>query len=34
VPAELVVDHPAYNDGTPLIGATRRALIADLALRG
>ncbi|CAO5173976.1 DUF3501 domain-containing protein [Frankia sp. AiPs1] len=34
VPAELVIDHPAYNDGTPLTGATRRALIADLALRG
>ncbi|MCM3886896.1 DUF3501 family protein [Frankia sp. R82] len=32
--AELVVDHPAYNDGTPLTGETRRALIADLALRG
>jgi hypothetical protein len=33
VPAELVIDHPAYSDGTPLTGATRRALIADLALR-
>ncbi|MCK9894041.1 DUF3501 family protein [Frankia sp. AgB32] len=33
VPAELVIDHPAYGDGTPLVAATRRALIADLALR-
>ncbi len=33
VPAELVVDHPEYSDGTPLVAATRRALIADLALR-
>ncbi|EFC80771.1 DUF3501 family protein [Parafrankia sp. EUN1f] len=32
VPAELVVDHPAYNDSTPITGATRRSLIADLAL--
>ncbi|MCK9904387.1 DUF3501 family protein [Frankia sp. Cpl3] len=34
VPVELVVDHPAYSDGTPVTGATRRSLIADLALPG
>jgi hypothetical protein len=33
VPAELVVDHAEYSDSTTLTGATRRALIADLALR-
>jgi len=32
VPAELVVDHPEYADGTPLTDATRKSLIADLAL--
>jgi len=32
VPVELVVDHPAYSDSTPITGATRRSLIADLAL--
>jgi Protein of unknown function (DUF3501) len=31
VPVELVVDHPAYSDGTPIAGATRQSLIADLA---
>jgi hypothetical protein len=31
VPVELVVDHPAYSDATPLAGATRQSLIADLA---
>jgi hypothetical protein len=30
---ELVVDHEAYNDSTPVEGATRRSLIADLTLR-
>ncbi len=34
VPVELVVDHPAYNEATPITGATRISLIADLALRG
>ncbi|SBW26075.1 DUF3501 family protein [Protofrankia symbiont of Coriaria ruscifolia] len=34
VPVELVVDHPAYNEATPITGATRTSLIADLALRG
>jgi hypothetical protein len=32
VPVELVVDHPAYSDSTPIVGDTRRSLIADLAL--
>ncbi|WP_322747400.1 MULTISPECIES: DUF3501 family protein [unclassified Frankia] len=34
VPVELVVDHPAYNEATPITGAARKSLIADLALRG
>ncbi|AEH10491.1 MULTISPECIES: DUF3501 family protein [Protofrankia] len=34
VPVELVVDHPAYNEATPITGTTRTSLIADLALRG
>jgi hypothetical protein len=34
VPAELVVDHRAYSDSTPITGTTRRSLIADLTLRG
>ena len=33
VPVELSVDHPAYRDAAPIDGETRRALIADLALR-
>jgi hypothetical protein len=33
VPVELVVDHPAYNEATPIAGPTRRSLIADLVLR-
>jgi hypothetical protein len=33
VTVELAVDHEAYSDGTPIEGATRRSLIADLALR-
>ncbi|ABD12467.1 hypothetical protein CcI156_15315 [Frankia sp. CcI156] len=33
VPVELVVEHPEYSEATPLTGATRRVLIADLALR-
>jgi len=33
VPVELVVDHEAYNDSTPIEGATRKSLIADLTLR-
>jgi Protein of unknown function (DUF3501) len=32
VPAELVVDHPAYSDAEPLTGVTRMRLLADLAL--
>lgn len=32
VTVELVVDHPAYSDATPVVGAVRRSLIADLAL--
>lgn len=32
VPVELVVDHPEYSDGTPIAGATRTSLIADLTL--
>jgi len=31
IPADLAVDHPAYSDATPITGATRRGLIADLA---
>ncbi|OAA28298.1 Protein of unknown function (DUF3501) [Frankia sp. EI5c] len=34
VPVELVVDHPSYSDAAPVVGATRRSLIADLALPG
>ena len=33
VPVELVVDHPAYSESTPITGQTRLSLIADLALR-
>jgi len=32
VPAEAVVEHAAYADATPITGATRIALLADLAL--
>lgn len=32
VSVELVVDHEAYSDGTPLTGDTRLALIKDLQL--
>jgi hypothetical protein len=32
VPAEVVVDHPAYADAAPISGPTRLALLADLAL--
>ena len=32
VPASLVVDHPAYADEVAIEGATRLALLADLAL--
>lgn len=32
VPAELVIDHPAYADAVPLLGETRLSLLADLAL--
>jgi hypothetical protein len=32
VPVELVVDHPAYSESTPIVGETRLSLIADLAL--
>jgi hypothetical protein len=32
VPAVLVVDHPEYVDEVPITGATRRSLLADLAL--
>lgn len=31
VPVELVVDHPEYAEGTPISGATRLSLLADLA---
>jgi hypothetical protein len=34
VPAVLVVDHPEYVDEVPIEGATRRSLLADLALQG
>ena len=34
VPARLVVDHPEYSEDTPLTGATRTSLLADLALEG
>jgi hypothetical protein len=33
VPVELVVDHPAYSESTPIVGETRLNLIADLALK-
>jgi len=33
VDVELAVDHDAYSDSTPITGATRRSLIADLTLR-
>jgi hypothetical protein len=32
VPVELVVDHPEYSESTPIAGATRLSLLADLAL--
>ena len=32
VPVELVVEHPEYSEGTPISGATRLSLLADLAL--
>ena len=32
VPAEVVVDHPAYSDSAALTGATRTSLLADLTL--
>jgi hypothetical protein len=32
VPAQLVVDHEAYSDATPISGETRLALLADLTL--
>ncbi len=32
IPVEVVVDHPAYSESTPLPGTTRLRLIADLAL--
>jgi hypothetical protein len=31
-PAELVIDHDEYSDGSAIDGATRTALLADLAL--
>jgi Protein of unknown function (DUF3501) len=31
VPVELVVDHPEYSESTPITGATRLSLLADLA---
>jgi hypothetical protein len=31
VPVELAVDHPEYSESTPIKGATRRSLLADLA---
>jgi hypothetical protein len=31
VPAQLGVEHPAYADETPITGATRLSLLADLA---
>lgn len=34
VPVELVVEHPEYHEATPLGGATRASLIADLATEG
>ncbi|HEX4015613.1 MAG TPA: DUF3501 family protein [Frankiaceae bacterium] len=34
VPVELVVDHPEYAESTPITGATRLSLLADLALGG
>jgi hypothetical protein len=32
VATELVVDHPEYSESTPIIGATRLSLLADLTL--
>ena len=32
VPVELVVEHPEYAESTPITGATRLSLLADLAL--
>jgi hypothetical protein len=32
VPVELSVDHPEYSESTPIAGATRLSLLADLAL--
>jgi Protein of unknown function (DUF3501) len=32
VPVELVVEHAEYCEGTPITGATRLSLLADLAL--
>jgi hypothetical protein len=34
VPVELVVDHPEYAENTPITGATRLSLLADLTLGG
>jgi hypothetical protein len=34
VPVELVVEHAEYSEGTPISGATRLSLLADLALVG
>jgi hypothetical protein len=34
VPVELTVEHPEYSDATPITGATRTSLIADLTLSG
>lgn len=34
VPAELAVEHPVYQESAALRGATRLALIADLAVAG
>jgi hypothetical protein len=32
VSVELVVDHPEYSESTPIVGATRLSLLADLTL--
>jgi hypothetical protein len=32
VAVELVVDHPEYSESTPIVGATRLSLLADLTL--
>ena len=34
VAVELVVDHPEYAENTPIAGATRLSLLADLTLGG